>query len=371
MRHRNSFAEIHLTNLAYNFKLIQKLSSQRQFICPMVKANAYGHGAVEVSKTLIGLGVQALGVAMIEEAVQLREQNIQCEILVYGLFHEASASALQEYRITPVLSHFGELEILKKYSKKDTKQKIHLKFNTGMNRLGFECSEAERIKSFLEAHPNIQLSGICTHFLNGEDLRNVDGYSRLQLEKIKQVSKLFEAYPHHLHALNSSALMSSPAEFPNLGARPGISLYGGVAPTPELDFRPVMTVKSELALFHQVKAGENVSYGAHFQTKRDSLIGVVPFGYADGYFRQLSHQSEVLCHGQLVPIVGTVCMDYLMIDLTDLKAHQKFNLGDEVVLFGSQRNRQILASDLAKKVGTISYEVFTRISERVPRVFIR
>jgi alanine racemase len=240
-----------------------------------------------------------------------------------------------------------------------------------MNRLGFECSEADRIRKFLGAHSNFQLSGICTHFLNGDDLWSEDGFSKRQFEKISEISKKFENYPHQLHALNSSALLSSAQDFAKLGVRPGVSLYGGIAPTRELDFRPVMSVKSELVLFHEVKAGETVSYGANFKTQRDSLIGVVPFGYADGYFRQLGNQSEVLCHGHLVPVVGTVCMDYLMLDLTELKSLQNLKIGDEVVLFGSQRNKQILASDLAKKVGTISYEVFTRVSERVPRVFIR
>ncbi len=377
MRHRKSIAEINLKNLKHNFELIQKISSHRKFICPMIKANAYGHGAVEVSKALIEQGTKALGVALIEEAIQLRENQIGTEILVFTTFDKASCDAIMSYKITPVLSQFEELENLKSRLSKNSQQKIHLKFNTGMNRLGFELSEVSKIKNFLDSNQNFKLDGICTHLINGDDIQQDEGFSKSQLEKIFEVSENFKSYPHHLHALNSSALVSSSAQKPpdlqvaSLGARPGIALYGGVHPSASLDFRPVMQLKSEVVLLHEVKRGETVSYGGQFKTKRDSLIGVVPFGYGDGYFRSLSNQSEVLCHGHHVPVVGTVCMDYFMIDLTEFRNAENFMIGDEVMLFGQQKNNQILAGDLAKKVGTISYEVFTRVGERVPRIFIR
>ena len=377
MSHRKSLAEINLKNLKHNFALIQKISPLRNFICPMVKANAYGHGAVEISKVLLELGVTYLGVGLIEEAIQLREQQIKSQILVFGIFDEASGDAINDYQMTPVLSNFAELQILKKKVRAHSRQKIHLKFNTGMNRLGFELTQVDELRNFLASNKNFELEGICTHFVQGEDIHRQEGQSMQQLQKIFAVSEKFKQHPHYLHALNSSALISSTAHdilderVSALGARPGIALYGDLPEVKTLDLRPVMKLKSEIILLHQVKAGESVSYGGEFKIKKDSLIGVVPFGYADGYFRSLSNLGEVLCHGHLVPVVGTVCMDYLMIDLTAIGNLENIQLGDEVVLFGKQKNKQILASDLAKKVGTISYEVFTRVSERVPRIFIR
>ncbi len=383
MVHRPSFAEINLSNLKHNAELMYEVAGQPKFFCPMVKANAYGHGAIHVSKTLLQTHLSHLGVGLIEEAVHLRENQIEAPLLFFGLFDSQSSKALIKNKITPVISAYEELEILRKELSANQKIKIHLKFNTGMNRLGLEISEIPKLRKFLDENKNFDLEGTCTHLLVGEDAGS-DGDSFKQLEKFFEADKSFQDKIHFRHALNSSAaanlylrekhlLKSVPPSVRDLGARPGISLYGGEVATQEvgkLDLRPVMSLKSKLAMLHKVKKGEVVSYGGRWRAPVDSLVGVVPIGYADGYFRNLTNSGEVLCHGFKVPVVGTVCMDYFMIDLTAIVPQNKIEIGDEVVLFGKQKDKQILASDLAKKVGTISYEVLARISERVPRIYI-
>ncbi len=386
MSHRQSFAEVNLAHLKHNSDLIYEISGRPTFFCPMVKANAYGHGDVQVAQALLGSKVSHLGVGLVEEAIRLRENKIRVPLLSFGMFDPGSCSAIIENDIIPVISDLPELEYLNEKLSKlpNRKFKIHLKFNTGMNRLGADISDAERILRFLRDNRKFQLEGICTHFLNGEDAGDPEGQSAVQLKKFFEVDEKFREFPHFVHALNSSAAVNfflrkknnkvtEPARFAELGVRPGISLYGAQVTTQEvgsLDLRPVMSLKSKIALLHSVHKGEVVSYGARWKAEKDSLIGVVPIGYADGYYRNLSNSGEVLCHGSKLPVIGTVCMDYFMIDLTSIAFHKKIQKGDEVILFGKQNDTQILASDLAKKVGTISYEVLARISGRVPRVYI-
>ena len=350
----------------------------------MVKADAYGHGAIQVAQTLLGPNLSHLGVGLVEEALQLREHEIRVPILLFGMFDSNSCEALIKYNVTPVISDLGELVYLNEKLSQNQKFKIHLKFNTGMNRLGLEISDAARVRNFLDKHKNFELEGICTHLLNGEDAGAENAESARQLQKFFEVDEKFSDLPHFRHALNSSATANLylrdknakknvPNQIAELGARPGISLYGGEVITQEmgkLDLRPVMSLKSKLAMLHSVKQGEVISYGGRWRADVDSLIGVVPIGYADGYYRSLTNSGEVLCHGIVVPVVGTICMDYFMINLTAVAPHAKIQVGDEVVLFGKQKDKQILASDLAKKVGTISYEVLARISGRVPRVYV-
>jgi len=387
MLHRKSYAEIHLKNLEHNIQLIKKISGRPRFCCPMVKANAYGHGDIEVAHCLIGQGVSHLGVGLVEEAIRLRKNRITEPILVFGMFDEASCDAILEHDITPVISDFAELEYLKQKLSQlpGRRQKIHLKFNTGMNRLGLEVAQAPRLRQFLDDHKNFELEGICTHFFHGEDAGLEAANSHQQLEKLFTACKKFDAYDYEMHALGSSAIANlhfrveqnkplMPENIFKLGIRPGIAIYGGFVANLEnrrLDLRPVMNLKSQIVRLHELRAGEITSYGGKWKATRDSLIAVVPLGYADGYFRNLSGRGEVLCHGQIVPVVGTVCMDYFMIDLTGIKHDGSVKVGDEIVLFGRQQNNQILASDLAEKIGTISYEVLTRVGERVPRIYVR
>ncbi len=382
--HRQSFAEINLSHLKHNTNLVYKAANSPGFFCPMIKANAYGHGDFEVAKTLLDTKVGHLGVALVEEALSLREKEICGSILVFGGFGSRSCNDIISYDLTPVISDFAELEYLREKLLRSQKIKIHIKFNTGMSRLGFDPLKAALIRQFLDANRNIELEGVCTHLLSGEDAGSESGISEQQFQKLFAADAKFHGISHFIHALNSSAIFNlflrtknakiKSAAWPSeLGARPGIAIYGGEVLTQEqgkLDLRPVMSLKSKLTMLQAIRKDEVVSYGGHWRAAKDTLVGVVPVGYADGYFRNLTNVGEVLCHGALLPVIGTVCMDYFMIDLTPIVSQTRIQVGDEVVLIGKQKDKQILASDLARKVGTISYEVLTRISERVPRIYV-
>lgn len=332
----------------------------------MVKANAYGHGAVEVAKALSSDGIEFVGVSLVEEGVQLRSAGSKLRILVFGAFDDLdSARAMSEHSLTPVISSRAQLNALEQ-TLADRKLNIHLKFDTGMNRLGFAIDQAASIRSHLAKFTNWNIEGICTHLLKGDDAKLAGGYSWKQLENFKLVLKSFEGLNFYSHALNSSGMVSLASSSAMLGGRPGIALYGG-----HDGFESVMTLKSQIVTTREVLAGGLVSYNASWVAKRKSIIGIVPVGYADGITRNLTNKFSVLVREQRVPVVGTVCMDYVMLDLTDLKEQmESLGEGEEVVFFGSQGRAEIRALEWAQILDTISYEIFTRISSRVPRNYV-
>jgi len=358
----------------------------------MVKANAYGHGDVEVARALRAAGAAHLGVGLIEEGISLRLSGDQKPLLLFGLYNEASAHAVIEFDLTSVVSQWQQLYSLllalkKRKSDSSGRISVHLKFNTGMNRLGFAPSDAPKLREFFDSHPEFDLNGVCTHFLRGDDAGAEGGESEAQFHRFATVLRSFEGMSVTVHALNSSATanlwkrasdqksLSADALWP-VGVRPGIGLYG-VQPSnderAELPLKPVLTFKSQIVMIHQLKAGEKVSYNGTWQAKTDSVIGVVPVGYADGYFRALSNRGQVLCRGHRVSVAGTVCMDYFMIDLTGLptSGENPVAVGEDVTLIGRQGEQEITATEVANLIGTIPYEVLTHIGERVPRVYVR
>lgn len=390
-RLRPTVAVVDLDAIAANFRILHGLVEAGAFFCPMVKANAYGHGDIEVARALRAAGAQHLGVATIEEGLALREAGDRGTILVFGLFHDPeSARELVARRLTPVVSDWRQLEVLEKAAQDPCE--LHLKFNTGMNRLGFAEAEAPLLRSWLEDKKKFRLAGICTHFLRGDDIADRDSETRRQLQVFARAVEPLTGLGARVHALNSAALVSlnrSPAagglddrslfgaqfgsQFGSLGGRPGIAIYGAQAsdrPEFRLDLKPALTLKSQVMKVNRVKKGEPVSYGASWRAARDSWIGVLPIGYGDGVFRSLSNRGTVLCRAQHVPIAGVVCMDYLMIDMTEtVRPDETPAPGDEVVLLGRQGSELIAADAVAALIGTISYEVFTRIGARVPRVY--
>lgn len=332
----------------------------------MVKANAYGHGAVEVSKALEAEGVEYVGVSLVEEGIELRKAGLKLNLLVFGTFNDLdSARAMIDYSLTPVVSGKSQLKALEQICG-DKKLKIHVKFDTGMNRLGFSADQAASLRAHIATFSGWQIEGVCTHLLRGEDGQLSGGYSANQVQVFEAVLKEFVGLPVFAHALNSSGVVSLSPSNTGLGARPGIALYGGFD-----GFESVMTLKSEIVAVREVQAGEGVSYNATWSAKRKSLIGIVPAGYADGIARKLTNQFHVLVREQRVPVVGTVCMDYVMLDLTDLRDDLKsLGEGEEVVFFGRQGRAEIRALEWAQILDTISYEIFTRISSRVPRNYV-
>ncbi|MFN7453136.1 MAG: alanine racemase [Pseudobdellovibrionaceae bacterium] len=359
---------IHLDHLAHNAHLLRKLSGEKNFFCPMVKANGYGHGDVEVALRLEAEGIEHLGVGLIEEGILLRQAGVHCKILVYGTFEMDGADAVLKYQLTPVISLWEQIHALEKAV--EAPVDVHLKFDTGMNRLGFRLDQADLLLEYFSKSKVLRLKGLLTHLHTGEDAHDPQGSSQHQLKLFTEVEKKFSGFHPLVHALNSAALLGLSQQGPvKYGARPGLAIYGVSPFAEDFQLKPVMSLRSQVVRYHKVKAGQSVSYSATWKAQRDSLIGVVPIGYADGYHRLLSNRAKVLVAGQKVPQVGNVCMDYLMVDLTDI-SHLHLDSGpEEVTLFGHDGNgNSISARELAEKAQTIPWEILTSVGERVPRV---
>lgn len=378
--HRRTWAEIDLGRLQHNFKTLKGLLPADQFFCPMIKANAYGHGDVEVARALRECGATHLGVSLIEEGLKVRASGDRGGLLTFGIFEGVeSARAVVDADLTPVIGEWQQLEALTEVVR-ETSFKIHLKFNTGMNRLGFPVSEAPKLRAWLKERPQFILEGIASHLLRGDDAGAAAGESASQLKLFSEVISVFAGTGARPHILNSSAEANltslirkgEAASVPwPVGARPGIALYG-IPPSNDENFdlglKPVLRFVSHLVEVRHLKAGERVSYGATWRASRNSVIGVVPAGYADGVFRALSNRGEVLVRGHRAKIAGIVCMDFFMIDLTDIGG-QPIERGEEVILIGNQKGAEITAGEWATVAQTIPYEILTSLSSRVPRIY--
>ncbi|UOF01105.1 alanine racemase [Bdellovibrio reynosensis] len=382
--YRRTFAEINLDNLRHNIRVLQTTFPDAPFLCPMVKANAYGHGDVQLARFLETLGIQHLGVCLIEEGLLLRNFGVKAEILVFRGFDREGAEKIIQYNMTPVVSSWDHIEHLESVASSPVS--IHLKFDTGMNRLGFRPEEAQKVFDRLWQNKYIRLKAIATHLFNGEDGVDPNGQSARQLKTLDQISKIFKPFNIFCHALNSAGILSKaallkkgvskdhPLFLQNWGLRPGLMIYG-YNPLPQdnpLDLLPVMSFKSHVGTYRHLKAGETVSYGGTWKAEKDSVIAVVPVGYADGYHRILSNQSSAVFAGQRARVIGNVCMDYLMLDVTEFV--QGKDLADfkdaEVTLFGYGSDGSFLSpEELAKLAKSITWEMLTSVGERVPRVY--
>ncbi|QDK38914.1 alanine racemase [Bdellovibrio sp. NC01] len=383
---RRTFAEINLDHLAHNIRVLQKSFPEAPFLCPMVKANAYGHGDVQLARFLETLGIKHLGVCLIEEGLLLRNFGVKAEILVFRGFDREGAEKILQYRMTPVVTTWEQLDHLEAVA--DSAVSIHLKFDTGMNRLGFRPEEAQKLFDRLWQNKKIRVKALVTHLYNGEDAISENGDSATQLRAFNQAAQIFKPFDIFCHALNSAGILSllqlnqdpnssktHPLRLQNWGLRPGLMIYGyNPLNDPKLvDLKPVMSLKSVVNTFRQLKVGEVVSYGGTWKAQRDSTIAVVPIGYADGYHRVLSNQAYALFNGVRVPLVGTICMDYLMLDVTDaVKGKDLSHFKDqEVILFGYDSTGAFLSpEELAGKAKSITWEMLTSVGERVPRVFV-
>ncbi len=381
---RKSYAEINLHHLKNNLSWIRSHFPKENFLCPMVKANGYGHGDVIVAKCLEAEGVNHMGVCLIEEALWLHQAGIKSNILVFRGFDKQGAEEIIERGFVPVVSQWDHLEYLTQ-ANKGKAISIHVKFDTGMNRLGFPVKDASKIDEYLWQNKNFRLKGVLTHLHSGEDALDANGKTQGQLSLLAQVAPIFKKYNPAVHALNSAGVLAKVAveqqkfkvKFdPTLGVRPGLLLYGYA---PKMNFanefqneiKPVMTLKSHLSEIRFVSKGSGVSYSHTWIAMQDSVIGIVPIGYADGVHRNLSNKGLVSVHGQLVPIVGNICMDYLMIDLTAIMK-LKIEKNDGVILFGytDQMGYQQTAATYADVLETIPWEILTSMSIRVPRVIV-
>lgn len=365
---RSTRVQVDLSALKSNLQLLKNWNGS-DFFCPMVKANAYGHGAVYVAQAVSEVGVDAMGVALVEEGLELRMAGIETPILVFAPFDLAAASAMLTHQLTPVVSRFEDLEALASLKTK-TPLDIHIKFNTGMNRQGFDESDLPRLRQALQNSAQINIKGLCTHLTHGEDVCSESDISEKQLQKLKSMSQGFSGCMHaHKSASLSTYAKHGRLKPPGIGARPGIAMYGlpheGRDVGPGL--KPVLRWFTHLTHIHYVNVGDGVSYGSRWRASRRSVIGVVPIGYGDGYSRALSGKAPMLFRGKRVKNVGMVCMDYIMVDLTDAVQNGPPRAGEEIVLIGRQGGDEISAGELAVIAGTISYEIVTAIRSRVAR----
>jgi alanine racemase len=366
---RPTVAVIDLSALEHNVREVRRRSAGRNILA-VVKAGAYGHGAIEISRRLLALNVDMLGVALVEEGRELREAGIDAPILVMGAVFPDQAETIVSLKLTPVVYNRAVARALIQASKKlAIKVCVHLKIDTGMGRIGVAPAEAPRVIAAMKAD-GLDVQGLMTHFADA-DLADKQ-FASLQMDRFETLLRDLETQGMRVaarHAANSASVLDfSRALFTMV--RPGLMLYGYnplEEGTVDTVLQPVLSLITRIAFLKKVPAGVPISYGRTFVTKRESLIATLPVGYADGYRRSLSNKGEVLVRGERAPIMGRVCMDMCMADVTDIAGVSE---GDDVVLIGSQGSERITADDIAKITGTISYEVLCGISSRVPRIYL-
>ena len=372
---RPTRAEISLDALEHNFTQIKKRTGNTRKVLTVIKANAYGHGAVRIAQTLEDLGVDFFGVATCEEAVELRQASITTPIIVLGGCFQGQGVYAHQFDLIPVVYTLESAEELSRCaSTNNCTIPIHLKLDTGMGRLGILPSETGLFIQKLARLKGLEVEGVLSHLAdtNQENHSGLE-FTRRQIElfnqQVEELSKM-GINPRYRHLANSAASIDELPESFNL-VRPGIMLYGSYPAKrfqQAIDLQPLMSLRTKIISLKKVPRGSSISYGRTFTCERESLIAALPIGYADGYSRSLSNRGEVLIRGTKAPVVGVVCMDMVMIDVTDVPG---VSLGDEVVLMGSQGHETITAEDIAEEMSTISYEFFCGIGHRVPRVYTK
>ncbi|MEZ4873809.1 MAG: alanine racemase [Bdellovibrionales bacterium] len=385
--HRETVAEIDLKAIQHNLSAIKKCYPDVSFICPMIKANAYGHGDIQVGRALQEMGLKNFGVALVEEGSRLRDLGFyDTHILTFSTITESAAKSIIYNRLTPVVSTLQDLSYLIYAARGNKSFPIHIKVDTGMHRMGLPYEQVERAFDLIKAQTSLELEGLCTHLSDAEDIGDENGESLKQLEKFDAIVQQCSAFEtQHFHAFNSSGLVGmcvhgnkKPWEkFKHYGIRPGIAMYGGAPSSTndetkkfltQLELKPVMRIRSKIANIHKISKGEAVSYGSRWRAERPSVIATLPIGYADGVPRASSGKGHVFHEELMAPQVGTICMDYLMADITDWPDSKKVIGLDVDIMGGSQSLSHV--DNLAKTANTISYEILAGISGRVPRQYL-
>ena len=367
---RPTAARINLQSLSYNFNVVLHHADGRKILA-VVKAQAYGHGALRVSRHFLELGADMLGVALVEEGRELRAAGIEAPILVMGAVFPGQAEAIAGLGLTPVVY---DMKVARAIADAAQKQKttvaVHVKIDTGMGRIGIPSAAAEDFIADLMNLRGITVQGMMTHFADA-DLRD-KRFASKQMGLFESLLKKLDSRGISIplrHAANSAAVLDYRRALFTM-VRPGLMLYGYNPLEGEgagAPLQPALSLVTRIAFLKKVPAGIPISYGRTFVTKRESMIATIPIGYADGYSRGLSNRGEAIVRSVRVPVAGRVCMDMTMLDVTDVPGVSE---GDEVVLIGSQGNERITADDIAVKTSTISYEVLCGISSRVPRLYV-
>lgn len=364
---RPTTALIHLDALRTNLGAIRGLVGRRRHIWAAVKGDAYGHGAVAVVNALETAGCDGFAVALVEEGVRLREAGCKAPILCLGGVQRTGAQEALARGLTPVVFDEGDAERMEAVATGPVP--VHLKVDTGMGRLGVPMSQLGGFLDRFARYRHLVVEGLMTHFAESEAMDPT--YTLEQARRFQSATQIVRQrgfQPKSRHVCNSGAILTRPELYLD-AVRPGIMLYG-VAPDSwlrdRLPLQPVMQVTTRVLFVKDLPAGASVSYGRRFVTQRPSRIATLPVGYADGYPRALGNRASVLLQGRRCPVVGTVCMDLCMVDVTDLA--EPVEPGDEVVLLGRQGEAEMRAEELAELAGTIPYEILCGFSERVPRV---
>ena len=372
---RPTVATIHLDRLQANFQAIRAAVAPETGILAAVKGDAYGHGAELCALALQEAGCDWFGVALVEEGKALRAAGVTRPILAMGGIGLAGAEEAMDARLTPVISDLASAERLDRAAaRRHEPVSVHLKVDTGMGRLGVPMPHWESFLDRLAELRWLRVDGICTHFAESDGpTEGAATSTREQARRFLEAVRAARARgfrPALLHTANSGAVIGYPEYAFDL-VRPGLLLYGynPGGPTCALPLQPVMEVRTRVLLVRDLPAGVGVSYGRTWVTPRPSRIATLPVGYADGYPRSLSNRAEVLIAGHRAPVRGRVCMDLVMVDVTDIPA--PVEVGDEVVLLGAQGDASISAWDLARAADTIPYEILAGFSQRVPRVAAR
>ncbi len=375
---RPTFAEINLAALDHNYSLIRASLPCRTGILAVVKADAYGHGFMDISRELEGLGVDAFGVAFLAEGIQLRKSGIDRPILLLGGVYPGQERKCIGYNLSTAVFSLEQAQALNNAAstgKLFRRAQIHLKIDTGMGRLGVLYSDVPRFLEELKKLPHVTLEGVMSHFATADELDEAGQYfTRLQSDRfmwaLAEIRKAgFD--PRYVHIANSAAALLRDIPECNL-IRPGISLYGALPSGDfqgKLDVKPVMALKSRIAMLKWVESGTTISYGRRFTAGQRTLIASVPVGYADGYPRALTNRGEAIIRGKRAPVAGTVCMDWMMLDVTGIDG---VSVGDLVLLMGDDgAGHSVGAEEVAAWADTIPYAVFCGISKRVPRVYLK
>lgn len=370
---RPTWAEVDLSAIAHNVREFAGIVSSKTRLMAVVKADGYGHGAVQTARAAISAGASFLGVALVEEALELRQNGITIPILILGFTPREYAPALCEHDLTPTVFTLPEAEAFSAVAVRYGKRlDVHVKVDTGMNRVGyFPCEEADGFICQIASLPGLNLTGLFTHFATADQRDQT--YARNQFARFLSLINRLERQGVSVplkHAANSAAAISFSDAHLDM-VRLGISLYG-FYPSDEVsretvNLRPAMTLKSRIIFLKDVPASTAVSYGCTYTTPEQSRLATIPVGYADGYARRLSNRGQVLVRGVRVPVVGRVCMDQTVINVQGVPGVAE---GEEVVLFGRQGDTVIDVDELARWLDTINYEIVTSISYRVPRIYV-
>lgn len=365
---RPTIAEIDLDAIAFNMRQIRGLVGPDVKICPAVKADGYGHGAVQVASTALKAGADMLAVATLEEGLELREAGIDAPILNFQCMLREQIPDIVSHDIRTMICNQSFAEELSRQAMGASKRlKVHLKVDTGMGRVGVQKWEAVDFAQKIAQLPGLEIEGIFTHFPTSdeEDLT----FTHEQIRDFKEITDAIEAAGVHIpihHAANSGAILNMPEAYFDM-VRPGIILYGLYDGETCVELHPAMSLKSRIVFLKELPAGRTVSYGRTFKACRPTLVATIPIGYADGYNRLLSNRGPALVRGTRIPVIGRICMDQVMLDVTDVPG---VSVGDEVVLYGRQGDESISVKEIASTLGTITYEVTCAVSKRVPRIYV-